>query len=393
MGSASSPRDVFPLDIAQFLIETHHLTPVASFAYLHLQIHCWRHGALPTEAEALASIAQIPVHAWSIAQASLKHLFSIGQDGLWHQAELDRRRAEWFGKHLRAKEKARKAANARWAKHWAQRVEHSPDVVHAQASAKHAQDFMHAAQMTEFKQDNNFKHGSPPSPLTGSPHTPFLDPSMSPLPGGGSRLPPDPPPPGTGARAGVMTVDPDSSDFLRWGSKGTWLLPEASDLAPDPALGEQHKSVNKAKPAILDRTGDEKSGDGDYPHPKSSASHRPPPGLRKRHSKKLSNLRFGSEGRDARFDSFSGEIFAYWSAQNPKGGECPWTPADRRALLGLLKGVPDMTLEEFKRLLHNRAESGLNPAALPRNWVGHIQEFAEGPLDRFKHLKHPGRVL
>ena len=370
MGSA---RDIMPLDLAVFLLETHHLTPLATSAYIHLQIHYWRHGALPVEEESLAAIAQLPMHAWSNAQASLKHLFSIGPDGLYHQAGLDRRRADWIGKHQRAKEKARKAANARWAKYWAKKAEHAQDVMHAQAAP-------------------SIENGSPPPSLAGFPHTPFLEPIHPPLAGG---VPPATPL-GTDTRAGVMSVPAQIGDAISrpvaelGGLQGVpWLLPEASDLAPAAA----RNGVNKAKRGNFGSTASANVGNGIFPHPAAAASYKVPLRVSARHFKKLSDLRFGTEPADPRFGLFGEEIFAYWSAQNPGRGKCPWTPADKGALAGLLKGAPDMTLEEFKRLLCNRAASSLNPAALPRNWVGHIQEFSDGPLDRFKRPARPARLL
>ena len=165
----------------------------------------------------------------------------------------------------------------------------------------------------------------------------------------------------------------------------SWLLPEG--------LGQAHRSVNKAKRGHLPVKTVRMGEDVVSPHPEATASARGPFRSSNRHLKKAGNLRFGSEPADPRFDGFSEEIFAFWKGQNPKGGNCPWIPADQRALSGLLRACPEMTLEEFRRLLQNRAASGLNPAALPRQWVGHIQEFADGPLDRFKRPARSARIL
>jgi len=362
MGSA---RDTFPLDIAIFLLETHHLSPLETSCYLHLQIHYWRHGALPAEAEALAAIAHVPVHAWSNAQAQLMHLFSIGMDGVLHSPRLDIRRGDWFGKHQRAKEKARKAANARWAKYWRSKDEnegeHAQDVMHAQAGAKH----------------NDVP--LPPS-LIGSPRTPFLEPIHPTLPGEGSPVTPSTPP----AHARVISVPTETppNDGPAPANLGTlggvsWLMPEASDLGP-------HQSVNKAKHRIFDRRGVGNGGNVVSSNTMASASHNPPQRLSARHSRKPANLPFGSESGEPRFEPFRAELFAFWKGQNPEGGECPWWDPDKRALSSLLQACPNMTLDEFKRLLRNRAVSEVNPASLPRDWVAKIQEFSAGRLDRFK---------
>jgi uncharacterized protein YdaU (DUF1376 family) len=365
MGSVVSPCNIFPLDISQFLMDTHHLNPTATAAYMHLLIHYWRHGALPREREALASIAHLSVDAWSIAQASLQALFRVGRDGLLHQLKLDRERAEWFRKRQKAKEKASKAANIRWAKfrdekRWADAA--------LDVAADHAT-------------------GSPPSSLAGSPQTPFLDPINTPLPGGGSRRPPEPPPPGTGARPGVIPVapkiTPNSTDFAS----------SRAGLGAAGARSSGQKGENKAKPKDFGATGIEKIEVRVSHRPGIAASRNTPRRPGNGHSRKTGNLRFGSALPDSRFEPFSEEIFAFWAKQNPAREKCPWINPDQRALSRLLKGSPNMTLEEFKRLLRNRAKSDVNPAALPRSWVGHIQEYAEGRLDRFKQVVRGGRTL
>jgi len=96
---------------------------------------------------------------------------------------------------------------------------------------------------------------------------------------------------------------------------------------------------------------------------------------------------------DPRHIPFKKEVFAYWIAQNPRGGLCPWDGADAAALSAMLKASPQLDLETFKQLLRNRAKSDVNPADLPRAWLRDVMRFAAGPLDRFNKPLKEGRKL
>jgi uncharacterized protein YdaU (DUF1376 family) len=111
----SQKTDIWmPLYIGDYLADTAHLTTEQSGAYLHLLMAYWRTGALPNDDRALAQICRLPLDAWSIAQAMLRPFFSLGEDGLLHQKRSDAELERWNAKKLSAKEKAAKAAGARW---------------------------------------------------------------------------------------------------------------------------------------------------------------------------------------------------------------------------------------------------------------------------------------
>ena len=96
---------------------------------------------------------------------------------------------------------------------------------------------------------------------------------------------------------------------------------------------------------------------------------------------------------DPRILTFQEEVLKFWSGQNPKGPVCPWSRQDYRALLEYLAGSPKASLEHFKHLLKNRAASQINPSTPARQWLRDLEEFAEGPLDRYKKPMRQRRQL
>lgn len=106
--------DVFmPLYIGDYLAGTSRLTTELHGAYLLLIMDYWMNGPLPDDDKILASITKMDFDAWSIARASLKHLFSITQ-GCWKHKRVEQELAKATEKKRSAKEKAEKASAARW---------------------------------------------------------------------------------------------------------------------------------------------------------------------------------------------------------------------------------------------------------------------------------------
>jgi hypothetical protein len=89
-------------------------------------------------------------------------------------------------------------------------------------------------------------------------------------------------------------------------------------------------------------------------------------------------------GSDVQFEFFRAEVLAFWRGQNPGKADCPWIRSDRRALHQFIEGSPTVTLDQFRQLLRNRAQSEVNPSELPRRWLRDLMEYADGPLNRFK---------
>ena len=86
---------------------------------------------------------------------------------------------------------------------------------------------------------------------------------------------------------------------------------------------------------------------------------------------------------DPRAESFKQEIFAYWKDQNPDGPQCPWGVREIAALGAMLQASPDIDLPAFRKLLRNRSRSEVNPSDLPRRWLGQLQAYAHGPLNKY----------
>lgn len=112
--SESTANIWFPFMIGDHLGRTQHLSPSEEAAYVRLQCYQWQHGHF--EEERISRIGRLSDDAWSIGQASLKHMLSMDQVGLYFIPWLDEEKAKWAEKQKKSSEKARKAANSRWAK-------------------------------------------------------------------------------------------------------------------------------------------------------------------------------------------------------------------------------------------------------------------------------------
>jgi len=105
-----------PLYIGDYLSATTHLSAEESGGYLHLLMHAWKNGSLPSDMEGLRRIARIDKDAWSNAWAMLQPFFDMSSGGAPVQKNLERIRNEWNDKKVASTEKARVAAEARWNK-------------------------------------------------------------------------------------------------------------------------------------------------------------------------------------------------------------------------------------------------------------------------------------
>ena|SRR5215469_11844023 len=115
-----------PIYIGDYLADTARLDATSSGCYLHWLMDYWRNGPLPNEIPTLCTIGKLnassnassnaPSTPASIAQALLDQYFTLEQDNCWHQKRMDYELAAWNAKKLKAKEKAKKAADAKWGK-------------------------------------------------------------------------------------------------------------------------------------------------------------------------------------------------------------------------------------------------------------------------------------
>jgi uncharacterized protein YdaU (DUF1376 family) len=113
-----SKADIWmPLYIGDILADTSHLDAERFGCYMLWLMHYWRKGPLSGNLADLVGIGKLRcADAPSIAQALLSEFFTLNGDGRWHQKRSDLEIAKWQDKSLKAQEKAKTAAEARWGK-------------------------------------------------------------------------------------------------------------------------------------------------------------------------------------------------------------------------------------------------------------------------------------
>lgn len=79
-------RPWMPLYVADYLADTAHLSAAESGAYLHLIMHYWQKGGLPTDAKHLARIAKMTPDEWEEHCSSIAAFF----DDDWRHKRIDR---------------------------------------------------------------------------------------------------------------------------------------------------------------------------------------------------------------------------------------------------------------------------------------------------------------
>jgi uncharacterized protein YdaU (DUF1376 family) len=101
-----------PLYVADYLKDTTHLGALESGAYLHLIMAYWVSGKLPNDDKRLATIAKMSMRQWRASRATLAAFF--GPNWTHKRIEDELKRANAIAES--SSERARQAANARWAK-------------------------------------------------------------------------------------------------------------------------------------------------------------------------------------------------------------------------------------------------------------------------------------
>jgi hypothetical protein len=88
------------------------------------------------------------------------------------------------------------------------------------------------------------------------------------------------------------------------------------------------------------------------------------------------------------------EIFRFWKLAGPKGFDCPWAPAEDKALDWFLKHHSRVDFSHYKKLLVNRSQSEkVNLSAPPHTWLRTLIKYADGPLDAYGKALKPRREL
>jgi len=84
---------------------------------------------------------------------------------------------------------------------------------------------------------------------------------------------------------------------------------------------------------------------------------------------------------DSRHTPFRQALETYWDHKGP-GNKLPWDGREAKALSSVLAASPDLTLEQFRGLLQNRARSQVTHGERIYLWIMKIHSYTE-PLDRF----------
>jgi len=345
------------LDMSQFDQETASLTDSERMGYLRLRAYSWRYGSLPDDPARLANIARLPSDAWSIAwsnaQASLKHRFFLGPDGMLHHKKDEQERAKKQDKGMKRKEKAIHAANVRWGKYKA-KLDARGDAPSIAPSMPEAM----LGGMQEFYREEQEQKQKQPLPT---------------LPARREGL-------GSAPSIGDAPSIPDAP------SMPAAALPRAS--APKRQAGNG-ASVGKAKPADFASITHRDAPDDTHHHSAASNGR----GVAVTPSSTNIQVMSPKPRLDSRGESIKSELFGYWREQNPEHPECPWRPADDRAVIAFLEQNRNLSIARFRELLINRAASDVNPAALPHKWLRDLIQFAAGPADRYGKPLRAARQL
>jgi uncharacterized protein YdaU (DUF1376 family) len=108
-------RPWFPFYVGDYTRDTARLTTEAHGAYLLLMLDYWVNGAPPDDDETLATITKLPVTIWRKRRPALVKFFKV-KDGVWTHSRIEKERAKAEEVGTANSDKARAAAELRWAK-------------------------------------------------------------------------------------------------------------------------------------------------------------------------------------------------------------------------------------------------------------------------------------
>lgn len=119
-------RPWFPFYVGDYTRDTARLTTEAHGAYLLLMLDYWVNGAPPDDDEVLATITKLPVTIWRKRRASLVKFFKV-KDGVWTQSRIEKEKAKAEEVGTANSDKAREAAERRWAKERERKLREQPE--------------------------------------------------------------------------------------------------------------------------------------------------------------------------------------------------------------------------------------------------------------------------
>jgi uncharacterized protein YdaU (DUF1376 family) len=184
----------------------------------------------------------------------------------------------------------------------------------------------------------------------------------------------------------VQELPPPTPSAAR---RGMQAKPPSAPSIPNPNGRNPAKSKAKAKPPKSAAVGPRKVANGAMPHPGPKDRVAVAKNASNGHAK---NAHHPPNG-DLRQAGFEREILEFWERQNPEHPKYLFSDPDRRALRDLLKRHPALSLPELRRMLRNRAQSEINPAAPPHKWLRDVIGFSAGPLGKYGKPLRAARVL
>ena len=90
---------------------------------------------------------------------------------------------------------------------------------------------------------------------------------------------------------------------------------------------------------------------------------------------------------DLRHTPFKKLLAEYWKYKNPANPEMPWDKPEAGQLGNLLKASPNLTVEQFRLLLRNRAKSEVAHGDRVHTWLANITKFSE-PINQYGKPKN-----
>lgn len=372
--------DVFmPLYIGRFLQNTSHLDGQESGALLLLLMHEWIRGPLPNNPERLALIAKLRPDAWSMSQASVMHFFKTNQAGQLYSTFLERLKDEWMGKRLKAHEKAQKAANARWSKQRAKKQAQGEQGANKSDAPSIPQALLEECPIST--QEEQIQKPPYPHPIhavdgdVASSHAPSISRRQAGI---------------SPRQLGRSPRQLGASPTQRGASpRQAGISPRALGKSPRQLGKSPRQTKQKAKPPESTAGAAAGTRNGAMGHAGGSNGRAVPPAAAAGHQKKPPAV----QNPDSRLEAFEGEVLEFWRGQNPEHPSYHINAPDRRALVDLLERHPHLRLEDFRRLLQNRAQSEINPSAAPCKWLRSVVEYSSGPLRKFGKLAVASRSV
>jgi helix-turn-helix protein len=93
---------------------------------------------------------------------------------------------------------------------------------------------------------------------------------------------------------------------------------------------------------------------------------------------------------DRRFDAVVAHISAAYLHANDV--PCPWDRASERAVQRMLQRLQEWPEDKLLYAIESRFASDLNTAESPRKWLSDLENYANGPLNKFKQPQGAERV-